>query len=137
MTTRLQLMGGATARVFEEVVLGRTAEHSGDLTLSLRIERDGRPLVHHDEHFGPRVAGAASSVSVGGARVVISAALVGVDAGRSRVRLESDRAAAWLPVADDVVVVVAVGRGRPALLELVGELAPELGGTATRPSIMV
>lgn len=126
MTTRVWMEAGATARVVEEVVLGRRNESSGDVRMSLRIERNGHPLVHHDEHFGPQAAGAASSVSIGGARHVLAAVLVGVEAGRSRVRLESSHAGAWLPVADDCVVVLALGADRPAVRALVHELAPEL-----------
>ena len=107
-------------------MLGRTGECAGRLDLSLRVERDGRVLVHHDESFGPDVPGAWSAVSVGRARHVLSAVLVGVDAGRSRVRVENGRAMAWLPVYDDAVVIMAVGPDRPAVLDLVGAIAPEL-----------
>jgi len=75
------------------------------------------------------VPGASSSVSVGSARHVLSAVLVGVEAGRSRVRVESGRALAWLPMHDDVVVIMAVGPDRPAVLDLVGAIAPELVAT--------
>ena len=52
----------------------------------------------------------------------------GVDAGRSRVHVENGRAVAWLPVQDDAVVIMAVGSDRPAVLDLVGAIAPELCG---------
>lgn len=126
MTTRVDLGRTASARVVEEVVLGRSREASGDLTVSIRVERDGRPLVHHQERFGPDAAGAGSAVGVGGARHVLSAVLVGVDAGRSRAQVEAARAAAWLPMADDVAVVLAAGHDRPSVLDLLGRLAPEL-----------
>ena len=124
--TSVRLAGSATCRVVEEVVLGRTGECGGRLDLLLRVERNGRVLVHHDEAFGPDVPGAWTAVSVGRARHVLSAVLVGVDAGRSRVCVENGRAMAWLPVKDDAVVVMAVGPDRPAVLDLVGEIAPEL-----------
>ncbi len=126
VATNIALTGSATCRVVDEVVLGRTGERSGRLELSMRVERHGRVLVHHGETFGPDVPGASSSVSVGQARHVLSAVLVGVDAGSSRVRVERGRAIAWLPVQDDAVVVMAVGSDRPAVLDLVGEVAPEL-----------
>ena len=110
----------------EEVVLGRTGECAGRLELALRVERDGAVLAHHAETFGPDVPGAWSSVSVGRARHALSAVLVGVDTGRSRVRVDNGRAIAWLPVQDDTVVVLAVGSDRPAVLDLVDEVAPEL-----------
>ena len=120
------LAGSATCRVVEEVVLGRTGERSGRLELSLRAERDGRALVHHEESFGPDVPGAWSSVSVGNARHALSALLVGVAAGAPRVRVDNGRALAWLPMHDDVVMILAVGPDRPAVLDLVDDVTPEL-----------
>ncbi len=122
--TVVRLDGDGTCRVVEESVLGRRDEASGHLDLSLRVERGGRPLVHHDERFGPDVAGAWSSVSVGAARHVVSAVLAGVDAGPPQVRVEADRAAAWLPVAADVAVVLAIGHDRPGAMNLLAALSP-------------
>ena len=133
-STIVRLAGSATCCVVEEVVLGRTGECSGRLDLALRVERDGSALAHHDESFGPDVAGAWSSVSVGSARHVLSAVLTGVDAGPPRVRVENGRAVAWLPVQDDAVVIMAVGSDRPAVLDLVGAIAPEL---VTTPSMAI
>ncbi|MFT7599618.1 MAG: urease accessory protein [Acidimicrobiales bacterium] len=116
--TAVRLADDATCRVVEETVLGRRDEASGHLDLSLRMERGGRPLVHHDERFGPNVAGAWSSVSVGAARHVLSAVLVGIDAGPAQVRVEGSRAAAWLPVAEDAAVVMALGHDRPSVMNL-------------------
>ncbi len=64
-------------------------------------------------------------MSVGGARHVLSAVLVGIDAGRSRVCVESDRAAAWLPVATDAAVVMAIGHDRPSVMRLVATLSAD------------
>lgn len=122
--TTVRLDDDATCRVVEESVLGRRDEASGHLDLSLRLERRGRPLVHHDERFGPGVAGAWSSVSVGAARHVLSAVVVGIDAGLPQVRVEADRAAAWLPVAADAAVVMAVGHNRPSVMDLLLALSP-------------
>lgn len=124
--TLVQLDGNATCRVVEEAVLGRRNEESGRLDLSLRVTRDGRPLVHHDEAFGPDVPGAMSSVSVGAARFVLTAVLVGVDAGAPRSCVEADRAGSWLPVAADTAVVMAVGHDRPRVMNLLAAVAPEL-----------
>jgi urease accessory protein len=125
-TTTHRLAADATCCIVEEVVLGRSGEPCGRLDVRLRIERCGSVLVDHADRFGPDVAGAGSSVSVGVARHVLSAVLVGVTPGPSRTRVESGRAAAWLPVADDVAVVFAVGPDRPGVLELVEGVAPEL-----------
>lgn len=126
VVTRVDLAATASARIVEEVVLGRSGEPSGRLALSLRVTRDAQPLVHHHETFGPDVAGSTSSVSVGGARHVLSAVLVGIEPGRSRVSVDSGRAGAWLPVADDAVVIFAVGPDRPSVQSLLAAMAPEL-----------
>ena len=125
-STTIRLHRGATCRAIEEVVLGRTGEDSGRLDLVVALERDGHVVLRHEEQFGPDVTGALSSVSVGRARHVLSAVLVGVDAGPSRVAVESQRATAWLPLARDVVVVMAVGADRPSVLDGVASLAPEV-----------
>jgi urease accessory protein len=124
--TTHRLAADATCRIVEEVALGRYGEPSGRLDLRLRVERGGAVLIDHGDRFGPDVAGAGSSVSVGGGRHVLSAVVVGLPAGESRTCVESGRAAAWLPVADDAAVVFAVGADRPAVLDLVERLAPEL-----------
>lgn len=128
--TVVRLDHDATCRVVEEAVLGRSNQVSGHLELSLRVERNGRPLLHHDETFGPDVAGALSSVSVGAARHVVSAVLVGIDGGTARVYVEADRAAAWLPVAADAAVVLAVGRDRPRTMSLLTTLSSALQTTS-------
>lgn len=125
-STTIRLRGDATCRVVEEVLLGRTGEESGRLDLALAIERDGRPLVRHEESFGPDVAGALSSVSVGRARYALTAALVGIHAGSSRVAVDAQRAAAWLPLAKDAAMLIAVGPDRPSVHAATAALAPEL-----------
>ncbi len=126
-TTVVHLDPTATCRVVEEAVLGRRGEPSGTLELSMRVERAGRAIVHHAEIFGPGVAGALSSVSVGSARYALTAVLVGIDAGASNAVVEPGRAVAWLPVQPDAVVVMAVGQDRPSTMELVHSLGPHLG----------
>lgn len=123
--TTVRLDGDATCRLVEESVLGRRDELSGHLEVSMRVERGGRPLVHHDERFGPDVAGAWSSVSVGAARHVVSAVLVGIDCGPPQVRVESARAAAWLPIAPDAAMVMAVAHDRPGAMSLLATLSPD------------
>lgn len=127
-STIIRLAGDATCRVVEEVVLGRTGQESGRLDLVLDVERDGRAMLRHEERFGPDVAGALSSVSVGRARHVFTAMLVGVDAGPSRVAVTNHGATAWLPLAPDAVAVMALGADRPSVLDAAASLAPELFG---------
>ncbi|MFP5489670.1 MAG: hypothetical protein ACLGHQ_15365, partial [Acidimicrobiia bacterium] len=117
----------ATCRIVDEVSLGRTGEPSGDIITSLRVERAGSVLVHHDERFGPGHPAHLTSVGVGAARHVLTALLVGVDPGPSSTTVGSDRAASRLRLADDVALVLAVGHDRPAVCALLAELAPELG----------
>ena len=124
--TTVHLAADATAVIVEELALGRHGEPSGDLEVRLRVERAGRPLVHHVERFGSGVPGAGSVVSVGNARHVVQAVLVGVDAGAPRSIVEPDRAACWLPVATDAVAILALGPDRPSVLDLLAILAPEL-----------
>ena len=122
ITTVVDLDETATCRVVEEVSLGRSGEPSGRLQLVVRIRRAGRPLVHHAEEFGPNVAGAGSVVSTGGARHLLSEVLVGVDASESRVSMSPTCRAAWLPVAADAVVILAVGADRPSVRSAVADL---------------
>lgn len=125
-STSVHLASGATATIVEEVALGRHAEPSGRLELRLRVERDGRPLAHHVERFGPGTPGHGTVASVGAARHVVQAVLVGVDAGGPRSHVDPDRAAAWLPLAPDAVMVLAATTDRPTALDLLRSLAPEL-----------
>jgi urease accessory protein len=122
ITTTVDLDETATCRVVEEVSLGRSGEPSGRLRLVLRVVRGGRPLVHHDEEFGPDVPGAGSVISNGGAHHVLSEVLVGVDAGEPRVSVTDGCRVAWLPVAADVVMILAVGPDRPSVRAAVADL---------------
>ncbi len=115
VTTVVELHESATCRIVEEVSLGRSDEPSGRLRLIMRVERAGHPVVHHDETFGPDVLGAGSVVSTGHARHTWSEVLVGVVAGESRVSIDGGCCAAWLPLASDVAMILAVGPDRPAV----------------------
>lgn len=132
VVTTVELAASATCRIVEEVSLGRTGEPPGRLRLVLRVTRDGSTIVHHDERFGPDVPGAGSVVSVGAARHVVSAVLVGVEAGSSRTSITDDCRIAWLPVAPDVAVVLAVGVDRPAVRASIARVAPEVVATHRR-----
>jgi urease accessory protein len=63
-------------------------------------------------------------VSVGGARHVVSAVLVGIDAGPPQVCVEAARAAAWLTVAADAAMMMAIGHDRPSAMNLLAALSP-------------
>lgn len=115
VTTLVDLDATATCSIVEEVSLGRTDEPSGRLRLILRVERGGRPLVHHDELFGPDVPGAGSVVSVGSGRHVLSAVVVGPPAAEPEVVVDGPLRIARLRVAPDAVVILAVGPDRPTV----------------------
>lgn len=132
--TSVHLEVQASCVVIDDTVLGRRGEPSGRLDQRLRVERAGAVLVDHGESFGPDVPGALSSVSVGAARHVLSAVVAGCPPGDAWVRVEADRAAAWMPVADDAALLLAVGPDRPAVLGLVAHLAPLL--RATSPGVL-
>lgn len=124
--TQVELAQGATARVVEEVSLGRSGEPSGKLSIGLRVTREGKTLLNHLEQFGPEVPGHGSSVSVGPARHVLSAVVVGVEAGKSRVEVTPQCRVAWLPIAEDAAVAFAVGDSRSVVSANVARLVPEL-----------
>lgn len=125
--TRVRLAGTATCRVVEEIALGRTGEPTGEIGISLRVERDGRPLVHHDEWFGTEHS--TTSVSVGGGRHVLTSVIVGPAATAATSVVRPTAAGAWLPVAEDAGIVVVVAADRPEAQRLLAELEP---GTAHR-----
>lgn len=114
-TTCVDLAAGATAWVVEEVSLGRTGEESGSLTMTWRIERDGRPLIHHTERLGPAVPGWGSAVTTGSHRHVLAAIAVGSPCPMLPPVVATDAAVAVLAVADDAWVVLAAGADRVAV----------------------
>lgn len=120
--TRVSLDGTATCRLVEELVLGRSGEPSGAVRLSVRVERDGAPLVHHDEWFG--TDDSLTSVSAGAARHVLTTVTVGPAAGRARSIVERTAAGAVLPVADDAAIAIVLAADRSDACRLLTELAP-------------
>jgi urease accessory protein len=118
----IRLARGATCRIVDELALGREREPSGLLEASVRVERDGQPIVHHRERFGPEVAGWGSTAAVGHARFVHQEFIVGVDAGGPRCVVNHMCSAAWLPMASDVVAVLAVGIDRPSVRAALADL---------------
>ncbi len=129
-STQVSLEDGAHCTIVEEVSLGRSGQAPGTLELEIRVERDGRPIVHHTERFGPFEPGAGSAVGVGAARHVISGVVVGPDAGDPLTVVgRSDQSGggahgAWLPVGPDAAMVLVVAPDRPAALQLLCRLRP-------------
>jgi urease accessory protein len=128
----VELAATASLALVEELVLGRTGERSGDVELTTRIVRGGTTLVHHAERFGPSTPGWGSAALVGGARHVVSAVFVGGvvgvddagDGGAPMTVVEASGSAAWLPVAADAAVLLAVGPDRPTTLALAQRVRP-------------
>lgn len=114
-TTHVVLAAGATAWIVEEVSLGRTGEASGSLTMSWRVERGGRVLVHHAERLGPDVPGWGSAVTTGSHRHLLAAVAVGSPCPDLAPVVSADASFAVLPVADDAWVVLATGADRVAV----------------------
>jgi urease accessory protein len=114
-TTQVSLAAGATVWIVEEISLGRTGQESGSLTMSWRVERDGRPLVHHAERLGPDAPGWGSAVTTGPHRHVLAAIAVGPACPVIAPIVATDAAVAVLRVADDAWVVLATGVDRVAL----------------------
>ncbi|HUF99971.1 MAG TPA: urease accessory protein UreD [Ilumatobacter sp.] len=126
-STSVSLATGASCILIEEVALGRHAEPPGFLDATLRIERNAAVLVHHAEQYGLGSAGWGNAVGTDGARHVLTAVIVGLcDAGAPRTEVGGLVSAAWLPVAHDAAVVLAVGPDRPSVLDRVRTIAPEL-----------
>ncbi|WP_420451391.1 urease accessory protein UreD [Ilumatobacter sp.] len=134
VTTSVDLDASASCRLVEEVSLGRSGEPSGRLRLVVRVVRGGAPVVHHDETLGPHVAGAGSAISVGAARHLLCAVVVGTDAGGPRSIVGHGSRAARLPVTADAFVVLALGAERPSVRALVRDIAPELSAPAPTTS---
>jgi urease accessory protein len=125
-STHVDLENGARCTILEEVSLGRSGQESGRLELDLRVQRDGHPILHHTERFGPDELGAGSAVGVGNARHVISGVVVGGDAGEPVTIMDQGGGAhgAWLPVAADAAMVLVVAPDRPVALDLLARLRP-------------
>jgi urease accessory protein len=110
--THVALAAGATAWLVDEVSLGRSGEPSGDVVLSWRVVRDGRPLVHHAERLGPGAPGWGSAVAAGRHRHLLATIAVGHPTPDVAPVVEPDLAMAVLAVAADAWVVLAAGASR-------------------------
>jgi urease accessory protein len=125
MSTRVRLDPGATCRVVEELALGRGDEASGALDATVRVERAGTPLVHHRERFGPGVPGWGSTTAVASSRFVHQEFAVGRPAGAAQATVDEAGAVAALPMAADVMAILATGRDRPAVQALLARCVDE------------
>jgi urease accessory protein len=99
----IHLAAGASVRWRDELVLGRTGERPGCCTSTLRIERDGVPVLHHT--VSTAQAGWDGPAVTAGAKVVGQIAVVGRPVGATA--LHGARAG-WLRLDDEVGLAVAL-----------------------------
>jgi urease accessory protein len=108
----------------EEIVCGRHGEAPGDLTVSTRVRRDGRPLFAQDLAVGPRAPAWAGPAGLGDARTAGSLLLVEPGwsaAGPPAARV--DGLAALMPLAGPAVVATAVAPDAHELRRVLAKLA--------------
>jgi urease accessory protein len=123
-TTTVALAIDAVAWIVDEVALGRTGEPPGHVTLTWRIERAGRVLLHHEERLGPDVPGWGSAVTAGQHRHLLAAIAVGRPAPAAVPLVTDDVAAAVLTVDADAWVVLAAAVSRPVARQALATLVP-------------
>jgi urease accessory protein len=123
-TTTVVLAADARAWIVDEVVLGRTGEVSGDVTLTWRVERAGAVLLHHAEQLGPGVPGWGSAVTAGRHRHLLAAIAVGRPVPDRPPIVTDNVAGAVLGVADDAWIVLVAAASRPAARRALGALVP-------------
>jgi urease accessory protein len=117
LVTRVTLHRRAQLWLTDEFVLGRSGEEPGRLRVRCRVDREGAPLVAHDLDLGSGAPATDSAAIVGDAGAVISTLVVGpVVPTRSAVVRHDDTGAraAWMPLADDAALLLAVGPTLPA-----------------------
>jgi urease accessory protein len=98
--TDVRLGSGGALRLTERVVLGRAGEGPGRWTGTIRVERDGRPLLHTAQELGPGAAGWAAPFTprAYAAELVLDGSAVGPAVGADAVRLPVEggwTATAW------------------------------------------
>lgn len=124
-TTTVRLAGDATAWVLDEIALGRNGEPPGTLHVEWRVERDTAVLVHHAEQLGPGVPGWGGLAAAGDHRHVAALLVVGPRAtGNTPAVVGTDVAAARLAVAEDAVIVLAMGVDRPRTVAALRAMVP-------------
>lgn len=113
-TTLARLTGGAELRLTERVVLGRSGEGPGRWTGSVRIERDGRPVLHTTQELGPGGAGWAPPFTPGAyaTELMLDGSTVDPAVGPDAVRLPLDggwTATSWATHLDAAIIGLPIG----------------------------
>jgi urease accessory protein len=99
----IHLAAGASVRWRDELVLGRTGERPGRCTSTLRIEREGTPVLHHA--VSTAVTGWDGPAVTAGSKVVGQVAVVGRPVAATAV---TGPRAGWLQLDDQVALAVAL-----------------------------
>jgi urease accessory protein len=117
LDTRVTLHRYAQLWLTDEFVLGRSGEEPGRLRVCCRVDREGAPLLAHDLDLGTDAPAGDSAAIVGDARAIISTLVVGAVAPTRAAVARDDRSgarAAWMPLAADAALLLAVGPTLPA-----------------------
>ena len=108
--TTVSLSRGARLNLIDELVLGRAGEAPGRIRVHCRVARDGTILLAHDLDLGPGSPGWDGAAVMGGARALISTLRVGPDAPTTASVIAEDGArAAWMPLAPEAALLLAIG----------------------------
>ncbi len=129
--TDIELHGTAQLRWMEHLVLGRWSEPSGQLSSSLRIERDGAALSHQDLEIGDL---SPSPTILGAARELETILLVGnLEAGQGA--SESENEGTTFDLGDDAIMYQRIGRtGDPSVRGVPSTSFPATIGSAREPA---
>jgi urease accessory protein len=121
----IDLEGDARLVWREVLVPGRSHETPGDLTVGLRVTRDGTPVLEQELAVGPGVPGWDGPAVLGWARCVGSLLRAGPGAWRPA-RAERLGAGGWLlPLATEGAAVATVVGDAPEVTRLLGRVMPE------------
>jgi urease accessory protein len=128
----VRVAADARLRWRDDVVLGRWDEAPGRLRTLVRVERDGRPLLHHELRVGSDAPGWDGPAALGEARVLTTLVVVDpvwLDGGRpeARTRVTPTARGAVLPLEGPAVLVSVLAGTATEAAALLAELSADLG----------
>jgi len=106
----IKLAAFATMNFHEWVVLGRTGESGGYLETELRVEREGRALMHQHQIFDPEAPEFMTSAGTGGFRQFQQHLSVGPMANEAKTLTSPTAVEMVVALADDVELNTALTR---------------------------
>jgi len=110
--TTVSLSRSARLNLVDELVLGCADEASGRIRVRCRVAREGAILLAHDLDLGPGSPGWDGAAVMGGARALFTMLRVGPDAPATAsvtVNAEDGSRAAWMPLAPEASLLLAIG----------------------------